>query len=51
MEVNLAGLTWAFVGSAVSKSAKKYWRLSKDKGELVWDLKEAAEVIHQEEPR
>ncbi len=40
----------AFKGSEVTKDAKKYWRLSKDKGELVWTLKEAMEVRNQEDP-
>jgi hypothetical protein len=32
------------------KVSKKYWRLSKDEGELIWATKEATEIIHQEEP-
>ncbi len=39
----------AVKGSEVTKDAKKYWRLSEDKGELVWALDAATEVKHQEE--
>ncbi len=41
----------AFKVSEVTKGAKKYWRLSKDKGELLRALKEAAEVRQQEDIR
>jgi hypothetical protein len=41
----------AFKGSEVTKGAKKYWRLSKDKGELLRALEEAAEVRQQEDVR
>ncbi len=41
----------AFKVSEVTKDAKKYWRLSKEKGELLQALEEAAEVRQQEDIR
>jgi hypothetical protein len=41
----------AFEGSEVTKDAKKYWRLRKDKGELLRALEEAAEVSQQDDVR
>ncbi len=41
----------AFKGSEVTKNAKKYWRLSKEKGELLRALEEAVEVRQQEDVR
>ncbi len=41
----------AFKGSEVTKDAKKCRRLSKEKGELLRALEEAAEVRQQEDVR
>ncbi len=41
----------AFKGSEVTKDAKKYWRLSKEKGELLRALEEVAEVRQQKDVR
>jgi hypothetical protein len=41
----------AFEGSEATKDAKKYWRLSKEKEELLRALEEAAEVRQQEDVR
>jgi hypothetical protein len=41
----------AFKGSEVTKGAKKYWRLSRDKGALLRALEEAPEVRQQEDVR
>ncbi len=40
-----------YKGSEVTKDAKKYWRLSKEKRELLRTLEEAAEVRQQEDVR
>jgi hypothetical protein len=41
----------AFKGSEVTKGAIKYWRLSKDKRDLLRALEEVAEVRQQEDVR
>ncbi len=41
----------AFKNSEVIKDAKKYWRLSKEKGEILRALEEAAEIRQQEDVR
>ncbi len=41
----------AFEGSEVTKDAKKYWRLSKENGEILRALEEAAETRQQEDVR